>query len=82
MSKDENSYYRVYWKSSTVSFGESLRDLDAVHKWLSAREDRLYGVEIRIEQRSGWDEVERAELARLKAKYESEGVDPTLEPKQ
>lgn len=73
MSKDENDFYRVYYKSSTVSFSEALRDLDAVHTFLQEREDRLYGVEIRIEMKSGWDEIERATLKRLKAKYEKEG---------
>ncbi len=71
MSKDENDFYRVHYKSSTISFWETCRDLDAVHKFLEEREDKLFGVEIRIKMETGWSEIERAELKRLKEKYEA-----------
>lgn len=70
MGKSEDDFYRVYYKSSTISFSEVCRDLDEVHKFLEAREDKLFGVEIRVKQQGGWKEIELAELARLKAKYE------------
>lgn len=70
MSKDDNIFYKVHYSSTTISFWETCRDLQAVLAFLKEREDRLFGVEITIRQKIGWDEVERAELNRLKEKYE------------
>lgn len=74
MDDMENYYYRVHYKSSTGSFSDVLHTLDDVMSWLKDREDRLSGVEVTIEQKYGWDEQERKELARLKAKYEPEAT--------
>lgn len=70
----ENNYYTVHYKSSTVSFTNIFHTLDEVFKDLRDREesDKLSGAEITICQKYGWDEQERKELARLKAKYEPE----------
>lgn len=37
-----------------------------------SKSERFYGTEITINQKYGWDEQERKELARLKKKYEPE----------
>lgn len=81
MSEDlENYYYWIHYKSSTMSFSDVLHTLPEVNEWLREREDRLSGVEITIKQEYGWDEKEREELARLKAKYEPD--QPTSSPKE
>lgn len=68
----ENYYYDVHYSSGTVSFWKVCHTLKDVNQFLADREDRLSGVEITIKQSYGWDEQERKELARLKAKYEPE----------
>jgi hypothetical protein len=76
MSADaEDYYYNVHFKSRTVSFWEVCHTLDDVHSFLVDRADCLSGVEVTIQQAYGWDEQERKELARLKAKYEPESKD-------
>lgn len=71
----DNYYYTEHYKSSTINFTNIFHTLDEVFADLHNREesDSLSGVEITISQKYGWDEQERKELARLKAKYEPEG---------
>lgn len=69
-NESDNHYYRVHYKSNTISSWEVCHTLEDVHKFLLARAGKLSGVIITIEQEYGWDEQERHELARLKEKYE------------
>lgn len=70
----DNYYYTEHYRSSTVSFTNIFHTLNEVFADLRYREesDKLDDVEITIRQKYGWDEQERKELARLKAKYEPE----------
>lgn len=72
-TRDDNYFYRLHYKSSTASFWETFHTRSELYAFLNRYNDkRLSGVELTIIQDYGWDEQERKELARLKAKYEPE----------
>lgn len=71
--KTDNTYYKIYYHSSTTSFTNIYHTIDDVAKEMKrwGDDNGFFGAELTVTAHLGWDEQERKELERLKSKYEA-----------
>ena len=73
MADESNYYYHIHSKSTDGSSWHIVHTIEDLSEFFRSREGcGGYGIEYTVTRPYGWDEEERKELARLKAKYEPE----------